>query len=112
MHHILKLLLTLGRARPRESKKALTRYLKPHKNIDYKQYTIWQAHQQERENMDEYHTHLRCLVTSYEFTNADYEIRGQIIRGCLSAKLKKQILQDPQMTLVRILNTPQVNEIL
>lgn len=48
--------------------------------------------------MSEYHGCLHHLVISCELTKVDRKIRGQIKEGCLSAKLRRQILQDLQMT--------------
>ncbi|CAB3997331.1 Hypothetical predicted protein [Paramuricea clavata] len=53
----------------------LTEYFMPKKNLEYEIYIFRQARQTTDETLDQYHTRIRKLATTYEFTDADREIK-------------------------------------
>ncbi|XP_028418333.1 uncharacterized protein K02A2.6-like [Dendronephthya gigantea] len=64
----------------------LTEYFSPKKNIEYEVHVFRQAKQMSGETMDGFHTRLRKLARTCEFTDVEREIKTQIIQGCLSQR--------------------------
>ena len=53
-----------------------------------------QAKQMSGETTDRFHTRLRKLAKTCEFTDVDREIKTQIIQGCLSQRLRRRALRE------------------
>jgi hypothetical protein len=81
----------------------LTQYFLPKKNIEYEVHVFRQAKQMTDETMDKFHTRLRKLAKTCEFTDIDREIKTQIIQGCLSQRLRRRALRET-MTLAQLLD--------
>uniref|UniRef100_H2ZXD0 Gypsy retrotransposon integrase-like protein 1 n=1 Tax=Latimeria chalumnae TaxID=7897 RepID=H2ZXD0_LATCH len=82
---------------------ALTAYFTPKQNIEYEVYVFRQAKQEQGENLAAYHTCLRKLAMTCNFTDVDREIKSQIVQTCLSAKLHRRALGDPGVTLTQLI---------
>ena len=52
------------------------------------------AQQNEAQSLDSYHTRLRTLATTCEFTSADKETKDQIILSCKSNALRRKALRE------------------
>ena len=72
----------------------LTNYFSPKKNIEYEVHMFRQAKQMSGETMDRFHTRLRKLAKTCEFTDVEREIKTQIIQGCLSQRLRRRALRE------------------
>ena len=48
--------------------------------------------------MNSYHSRLRHLATTCEFTDVDKEVKSQIIQSCTSQRLRRKALRDSTMT--------------
>ena len=59
--------------------------------------------QEPRETLDQFHTRLRTLAQTCEFTSPDFEIEEQIIIGGASSKIRKRALRDPSFNLAAML---------
>ena len=84
-------------------KEALKKHLEPLANPAFERFIFRQARQDTEESLDQFCTRLRSLVVSCEFTNEGDEIRGQLIPGCASTKLRERILEEPRKPLADIL---------
>ncbi|XP_064594399.1 uncharacterized protein K02A2.6-like [Liolophura sinensis] len=62
--------------------------------------------------MDTYATRLRqlALTLGCEFSDQDTEIKGQLIQGCSSNRIRRRILGDPDLKLMDILNLARAME--
>jgi hypothetical protein len=81
----------------------LTEYFMPKKNLEYEIYIFRKARQTTDETLDQCHMRLRKLATTCEFTDADSEIKTQIIRSCVSTRLRIKTLRDSTLTLSALL---------
>jgi hypothetical protein len=81
----------------------LTKYFMPKKNLEYEIYIFRKARQTTDETLDEYHTRLRKLATTCELTDADREIKTQIIQSCVSTRLRRRALRHSTLTLSALL---------
>ncbi|XP_028406801.1 uncharacterized protein LOC114529243 [Dendronephthya gigantea] len=88
---------------------ALNTYFIPQANTAFEEYNFRQAKQQQGEIIDAYHTRLRRLAQTCDFTNVDKEVKTQIIIGCLSHKLRRQALRD-NPTLANLLAAGRAHE--
>ncbi|KAK9709357.1 RNase H-like domain found in reverse transcriptase [Popillia japonica] len=87
-------------------------------NIDFETFRFRDAKQMSDETIDQYYTRLLKLSKSCKFTNADNEIKGQIILNTCNKELRKYGLTE-QPDLTKLLNkarslettTSQLNEI-
>ena len=61
------------------------------------------AKQNPGETMNSYHSRLRQLATTCEFTDVDKEVKSQIIQSCTSQRLRRKALRDSTMTLEALL---------
>ncbi|GAA6090226.1 uncharacterized protein K02A2.6-like [Tachysurus ichikawai] len=82
----------------------LTEYFSPSRNTEYEVYVFRQAKQKPGETIDAFHTRLRQLATTCEFTNIDREIKSQIILTCTSSLLRRRALRDSNLTLKQLLD--------
>lgn len=82
---------------------ALNAYFEPMANIDYRRFVFRQARQKPEESLDTFHGRLKELASSCGFADEMEEIRGQVIQGCASAKLRERILEESGKSLIDIL---------
>ena len=82
----------------------LKEHFEPHQNDEYQKFVFRQTLQNQGETLDQYHVRLKALAKTCNFTNANGEIKSQLIFGGNSFELKTKILADPTMTLDQILN--------
>ena len=75
-------------------KKSLENYFEPKKNVDYETFKFRQARQETGETTDQFCTRLRTLASTCDFTNPEREIKGQILQGCTSNRLRRRGLRD------------------
>ncbi len=75
------------------AKAALLLYFTPKKNVDYEIHVFRHAIQEADENIDAFHTRLRRLSVTCDFSSVDKEIKSQILFGCTSKKLRRKCLQ-------------------
>ena len=81
----------------------LTKYFTPRRNVAYEVYQFRQAKQGKTETLDAFHTKLRQLAQTCEFSDVDKEICAQIILNCQSQRLRRRALREP-MTLESLLS--------
>ena len=72
----------------------LNEYFSPQVNSTYEVYNFRQTKQKEGESLDSYHTRLRQLAKTCEFTNVDKEIKEHIVLTCTSSSLRRQALRE------------------
>ncbi len=82
----------------------LTEYFKPSINVEYEVYVFRQAKQKTGETIDTFHTRLRQLATTCEFSNPEREIQSQITLTCSSSRLRRRALRNSSLTLKQLLN--------
>lgn len=86
-----------------KAKERLSEYFAPKINVTYETYKFRQAKQLAGESLDSYHTRLKQLAATCDFTDNDREIKTMIIQTCTCNKLRRQALQKPEMTLTELL---------
>lgn len=94
-----------------EALTALDNYFKPKKNVQFEIYNFRQALQRQEETIKEYYSRLRILRTNCEFTDVNAEIKTQILIGTTSESLKKEILKDNNITVAKILEKGETDEL-
>ncbi len=62
------------------------------------------------ETIDAFHTRLRQLATTCEFSNPEREIKSQIILTCSSSRLRRRALRDSSLTLKQLLDLARAFE--
>ena len=93
------------------AKTKLNAYFDPKKNVEFEIYTFRQAKQNPGETMNSYHSRLRQLATTCEFTDVDKEVKSQIIQSCTSQRLRRKALRDSTMTLEALLAEARALEV-
>uniref|UniRef100_H3A736 Gypsy retrotransposon integrase-like protein 1 n=1 Tax=Latimeria chalumnae TaxID=7897 RepID=H3A736_LATCH len=58
-----------------------------------------------------YHTRLRKLAMTCNFTDVDREIKSQIVQTCLSAKLRRRALGDSAITITKLIEIGKAMEV-
>ena len=86
-------------------------YFSPKQNVEFMKYEFRHTNQQESENLDKFYTRLRTLSVSCDFTDADSEIKSQIISGCKSQKLRRKGLSETTWTLTNLLDNGRAFEL-
>lgn len=86
-----------------ETKKVLTAYFKPKRNIQMEIFNFRSCKQKANQSLDDFVTELRQLAKNCEFTNTDHEILSQVIQHCSSSRLRKRALREPDKSLKDIL---------
>ena len=81
----------------------LTAYFSPKKNIEYEVYVFRKEKQEIGETLDTYHTRLRRLAATCDFTDIDREIKTQIVQNCSSCRLRRRALRDADFSLSAML---------
>ena len=89
---------------------SLSEYFSPKKNIEFQTHKFRLASQRQDETLDSFHTRLRHLATTYEFTDPDREIKTKIVRNCSSPHVRKRALRE-QMTLQQLLHFGRAYEL-
>ena len=85
------------------SLEALDQHFCIEKDIAFERLTFRAANQLEKESIEQYITRLRQLAQYCEYGNKiESNIRDQIISSCLSSKLRKQLLTEPDLTLTKL----------
>ena len=82
----------------------LDTYFNPRRNVDYETYVFRQARQKQGETLDMFQSRLRQLASTCKFTDINREIKAQVVAGCLSTRLRRQALRDPNVTLTDLLD--------
>ena len=90
--------------------KSLTDHFEPKKNIEYETFKFRQAKQEAGETMDTFCTRLRHLASTCDFADGNREIKGQILQGCTSNRLRRRALRE-EMTLDKLLEMARSLEI-
>ena len=72
---------------------ALTNYFTPKQNREYEIYVFCQAKQESSESISAFHTWLRQVAVTCEFSDVDREIKTQIVQSCSSHKLRTKALK-------------------
>ena len=86
------------------AKAQLDTYFCPKRNSNYEVYVFRQTKQQSGETLDQFHTRLRQLAETCEFTHIDREVKIQILHGCTSSRMRRRALRDPKLTLSDLLS--------
>ena len=81
------------------------------KNIPFERCVFPEAGQESGENIDLYVTRLKKLTIHCEYGDATQnEIRDQVIAKCRSSKLRKRLLQEPDLILDKVLTIGKLME--
>ena len=72
----------------------LNDYFSPQVNTTYEVYNFRQTKQKEGESLDSFHTRLRQLGKTCEFSDVDKEIKEHIILTCSSSSLRRRALHE------------------
>ena len=86
-----------------ETKKVLSTYFKPKRNIQIEIFNFRSCKQKPNQSLDDFVTKLRKLSKTCEFPNTDAEILFQVIQHCHSSRLRKRALREPDKSLPEIL---------
>eukprot|EP00112_Aurelia_sp_Birch-Aquarium-sp1_P015232 Seg336.2 transcript_id=Seg336.2/GoldUCD/mRNA.D3Y31 product="hypothetical protein" protein_id=Seg336.2/GoldUCD/D3Y31 len=85
------------------AKEKLREHFEPQKNCSYEVYRYRKSTQESQETLDQFHTRLRSVAETCEFTDLEFEIEEQIIIGGTSSKIRKNALRDPSYDLKAML---------
>ena len=91
--------------------KILTDYFNPKSSRQYSIYEFRQMTQSLNETLHEYHTRLRKQAPLCEFHSEDAEIKSQLILGCRNNKLRRETLEDEDLTLQKLLEKGRAREV-
>ena len=72
-----------------ETKRLLTAYFAPQRNVKYEVFVFRQVAQHTDETLDKFNAHLRQLAKNCNFHATDREVRSQIIQKCLLSKVRE-----------------------
>ncbi|KAJ1125685.1 hypothetical protein NDU88_004108 [Pleurodeles waltl] len=89
----------------------LRTHFAPMVNVDYERFIFRQAQQSADESIDMFYLRLKELAATGTFHNENDEIRGQIIQGCASSKLREWILEESERLLKDILTMGRTKEL-
>ncbi|XP_028412526.1 uncharacterized protein LOC114535409 [Dendronephthya gigantea] len=104
VREILKQIPDTGAGADYELTKAkLKAHFDPQKNKQYEVYRFRQAKQESSKTLDQFHTRLRTMAETCEFTDIAFEIEEQILIGGKSSKIRKRALRDPTFDLKAML---------
>ena len=73
---------------------ALDGYFLPKKNVVYERFIFGEAVQEPHESIDQFATRLRNLCDHCQSENIDDAVRDQLVKACISTKLKKFALRE------------------
>ena len=71
----------------------LNEYFSPQANTTYEVYNFRQTKQKEGESLDSFHTRLRQLAKTCDFSDVDKEIKEHIVLKCSSSSLRRRALR-------------------
>ena len=91
-------------------KTVVDQYFSPQTNVAFEVFNFRQAKQKPDESLDSYHTRLRHLSQTCEFSDPDKEIKDHIILTCTSDSLRGRALRD-NMDLPNLKKTGRALEI-
>ena len=86
-----------------ETKRLLTDYFAPQRNVEYEVLVFRQAAQHTDETLDKCNARLRQLSKNCNFHETDREVRSQIIQKCLLSKVREKGLSDTDISLSNLL---------
>ncbi|KAJ1203527.1 hypothetical protein NDU88_007312 [Pleurodeles waltl] len=112
--HIYRIAKTINEAEPKTHLTliaALRMRFAPMVNVDYERFIFRQARQSADESIDMFYLRLKELATTCAFHNENDKIRGQIIQGCASSKLRERILEESGRPLQDILTMGRTKEL-
>lgn len=90
--------------------KQLTSYFNPKMNVEMQKYTFRHKIQQST-HIEEFYQDLYQLAKTCNFTNAESEIKSQLIVGCKSSKVREKGLSTPEMSLNALLQYAKTIEL-
>ena len=70
------------------AKTKFTTHFEPQKNQRYEIYLFRETKREHGETLDQHHARLRALSTAQEFQALEFEIKQQIIVGCISSRIR------------------------
>ncbi|XP_070579289.1 uncharacterized protein [Ptychodera flava] len=88
----------------------LQSYFLPKRNIEYERFRFRETMQDKDENVDAYNTRLQQLAATCEFHDKEQEVKSQIIRGCLSARVRRRALRE-ELSLTQLLDLARSFEV-
>jgi len=86
------------------ARQALDNFFSPKKNVTFEIYNFRLARQNVGETIDAYTARLRTLAKFCEFPNIDSELKSHIIQTCLSTRLRRFALSEPNWSLKELLD--------
>ena len=86
-----------------ETKRLLTAYFAPQRNVEYEVFVFRQAEQHTDETLAKFNARLRQLAKNCNFHETDREVRSQIIQKCLLNKVREKGLSDTDIMLSNLL---------
>ncbi|KAG1702036.1 hypothetical protein GQR58_004524 [Nymphon striatum] len=81
------------------TKSVLTNYFAPKRNVQMAIYNFRSCIQNTNQTLDDYVTTLRQLARTCDFHDSDQEILSQIIQHGTSARLRRRVLRETEITL-------------
>ena len=116
--HVSDIFDTLSIANPNENDSmtetainALTSFFAPKENTEFAVFQFRQAKQNQTEDIASYLTRLRQLATTCDFSDANRELKSQLIQGCRSNRLRRKALTDPTLTLDKLFEMARAAEL-
>ena len=89
---------------------ALTAHFAPSKNTEYERFLFRDAKQNPGETMGAFHTRLQRMAKSCSFHDKNAEVKSQIIKGCLSTRIRRRALRET-LSLKDLLDTARSYEL-
>ena len=89
---------------------ALTAHFAPSKNTEYERFLFRDAKQSPGETMDAFHKRLQRMAKSCSFHDKNAEVKSQIIKGCLSTRIRRRALRET-LSLKDLLDTAHSYEL-
>ena len=90
---------------------ALNNHFESKKNVVFERHVFRQAMQGTKDSLLTFVTRLRKTASTCEFANPNNEIRDQFIDKCSSNRLRRRLLQEPNLTLENVVEKAQAMEL-
>ena len=90
---------------------ALHNHFEPKKNVVFERHVFRQAMQGTNESSLSFVTKLRKIASTCEFVNPNSRMCDQFIDKCLSNRLRRCSLQEPNLTLENVVGKAQAMEL-
>ena len=90
---------------------ALNNHFEPKKNVVFERHVFRQAMQGRNESSLNFVTRLRKLAATCEFANPNSEIRDEFIDKCSPNRLRRRLLQEPNLTLESVVRQVEAMEL-